>query len=248
MPRVAVVAVKWWTLMLAGPVAWTIPAIVVVVVGALGGFFYFPLGFETWGGGFEIIWPLPVPWVIAPFFTLALMMAVNRFSGRGGGSGGCVVLGYLENALRLNLPLPEFLVAAQISERGRTAREIAALRQRLKSGESVALAVQASVPGIPQEVVAQISAAEANGTLQQTFSRMEEEELRRFQNDLGGGGEDERSLFLRFYLPCVVSTLFILSLSWMIFVLPKFREIFKDFRDGIAGGRKGHGDLPFHWR
>ena len=95
---------------------------------------------------------------------------------------GMTVLGYVETAVRLNLPLNEYLLAAQRSERGRTAQRLDALRFQLAGGTSVGAAIAGAVPEIPPRVTAAIIAAEPLGQLQVTLTRLSRKDAARRRN------------------------------------------------------------------
>src|SRR5438046_1417003 len=75
------------------------------------------------------------------------------------------ILSYLEQAVRLNLPLPRMIYAAQLGERGRTALRLAALRQQLEEGYSLGVALQSAVPESDRRAVAKLDASERLGRL-----------------------------------------------------------------------------------
>src|SRR3954462_2218545 len=58
------------------------------------------------------------------------------------------VLSYVEQAVRLNLPLPRMLNAAQRSEHGRLASRLGEFRKRLEDAYPLGAALQTTIPEI----------------------------------------------------------------------------------------------------
>jgi type II secretory pathway component PulF len=162
---------------------------------------------------------------LGPALTLFLIFIVHRNLTVRRERCALVILGYLENAIRLNLPLDQFLYAAQESEYGKTQMRLHALRIRLAGGDSIASALQAAIPELSASTAAFIRQEESVGQLQPAITRL----LHRARNERPTPAEDN-SHFYRFYLVIVVTALLIVFTGLMIFVIPKFRDIFRDFR------------------
>ena len=137
---------------------------------------------------------------------------------------GHAVLAYLEQATRLNLPIPAMLRAAEHSEGIRTAHTLRRLRAELEAGHSVHDALGEAVRGLPPRTVGLIGSAERSGRLPDALARLAREGVTRFS-----GGRPGTELFLRWYPPTVILLVgFVVSCVY-VFVLPKFFEIFNDF-------------------
>jgi type II secretory pathway component PulF len=135
------------------------------------------------------------------------------------------VLGYLEHAVRLNLPLTPFLAAAQESERGTARRQLAHLQDALQSGLPLNIALAQAVPYLPPDVLSTLAAAEPIGQLQPTLTRLvAAQRVRPIVDDA------ERIPYQRFYPLGLLLILTGMVGFFSIFVMPKFREIFKDFK------------------
>jgi type II secretory pathway component PulF len=136
---------------------------------------------------------------------------------------GQVVLAHLGQATSLSLPLPAMLRAAAESEPRGTARRLRRVATQLEDGHPLAVALQKTMPELPARVVSLVGAGEANGTLPQTIESVLDrraEELRRQNTSFAGiGGAIGSVLFL------AASAIQVL----MVFVVPKFEMIFRDF-------------------
>jgi type II secretory pathway component PulF len=133
-------------------------------------------------------------------------------------------IAYLEQAVRLNLPLARMLYAAQRGERGMLGMRLAALRQLLEDGYPIGAALEVAVPEVGEREAALIEASERIGRLPQALHAIVAEQsadaARRQANDI---------TFYRTY-PFVMAVMISSVLAMvMIFVMPKFETIFRDF-------------------
>jgi type II secretory pathway component PulF len=139
------------------------------------------------------------------------------------------LLAYLEQAVRLNLPLPRMLWAAQRSEPGKLSRQLRALRQRLEEGLPIGAAVHASVPELTARASSLIEVGERIGRLPQALSRLVREEASAARRDVA------TVWFYRAY-PVVMALVLATVLSMLlVFVIPKFEMIFRDFNIQLPG-------------
>jgi len=139
-----------------------------------------------------------------------------------------LVLGYVEHAVRLNLPLVPFLAAAQRSERFATARRLRQVREHLVRGSALADALVDGVPELPPRAAALIVAGERNGEVGLALSRLIAEDSNRV-DDVAG----ENRIMHRVYIALLFLALLSISVGMLVFVVPKFREIFRDFRTDL---------------
>ncbi|HEY8668606.1 MAG TPA: type II secretion system F family protein [Tepidisphaeraceae bacterium] len=133
------------------------------------------------------------------------------------------VLSYLEQVMRLNLPLPALLIAAEESEPKKTARRIAALRDLLMQGLPAAEALDHALPELTSRARAMLYRGEALGQLPRMLGRLIEED----QPEKGRDVVDES--FYRVYPAAMVVMMGLVVAMIMIFVMPKFEDIFRDF-------------------
>jgi type II secretory pathway component PulF len=132
-------------------------------------------------------------------------------------------LGYLQQAIRLNLPLHRILSAAERSESGRLRKELFLLRASLEAGEPLAAALTKAFPAMPPRTAGLIEYAEHIGRLPQTMDRLIHEELRESRS----GREDD--VLMKWYPPLLLLvTNGVLGIVG-IFAVPKLEGIFRDF-------------------
>ncbi len=160
-----------------------------------------------------------------PVFGLFTMMMLARLVAQQRRQRSVSIVGYLEQAARLNLPLGEMLLAAERSECGGTARRLRAIRQAVESGMPVGEALEHYAPEVAGRDYQEISVAERMGQLSAGLSRVHQRSLTRFRLDanepaggMGGGYGIVIAVFLLLLLGAVTT-----------FILPKYVEIFDDF-------------------
>jgi len=158
--------------------------------------------------------------VLSLFLAFSFYQVLSVFAKR----RGMMVLSYLETAIRLNLPIDPYLSAAERSERGVTADRLRSLRNFLAAGYPIGPSLAAAVPEIPARITSSITAAESLGQIQVTLSRAVEQDAKRRDHHL------ERRAFYRFYPIVLLGVVMLVVTGFSIFILPKFREIFKDFK------------------
>jgi type IV pilus assembly protein PilC len=134
-----------------------------------------------------------------------------------------VILSYLEQAVRLNLPLPRMIWAAQRSERGKAGYRLAMFRQRLEDGVPIAYALEMSAPEVPERHIMLLAAAERVGRLPHALSRLVDEISTKSRADVLD------VMFYRMYPPLMTLAVSLVVAMVGIFVMPKFYAIFQDF-------------------
>ncbi|MEM7624052.1 MAG: type II secretion system F family protein [Planctomycetota bacterium] len=167
----------------------------------------------------------PIGGVASPVVVLFCMLMVAKLVRRQRERRGFTAVGYLEQAARLNLPLPETLRAAELSERGGTAKSLSDLRRALEAGMPVGEALERYLPEVPERDQREIAVGERIGRLAPTLSRVHRRTLRRLRGEQGDTDE-----MLGWSYGAIVSTIALLLLgliTWLI--LPKYIEIFEDF-------------------
>lgn len=183
------------------PVIWIIPCLLLTLV--IGVFF---------------------GWIAAPIAALFIAFSADRIARQRRAMRARNVLAYVAHAIQLNLPLDPFLAAAEASERGAARTQIATLRIALQSGLPVHLALESVIPDLPHGLTASLAAAEPIGQLQPALASLVEEQEPTDPSD------DSRIPYQRFYPLTLLLAITSILIFTTTFVLPKFREIFKDFR------------------
>ncbi len=186
---------------------WTVVAVVALAV--VGG--CLALGLAPLFG-----WLSPV---IVTFLVFLIAQVIRTFRRR----RGMMALSYLEQAVRLNLPLPRMIYAAERSEARGLARRLGRLRHQLMDGHSVADALADAVPEIPARPLATVGAAERVGRLQQGLRRVLDEDRALAARMIG------RVHVYRAYPLVMLLMIAAMTTLISIFVMPKYEQIFQDF-------------------
>ena len=199
---------------------------------------------EQW----SIFLPLWVGWFLLPCGILLFMYSIHRASSAARKRNGELIVGHLETAVRLNLPLSPFLLAAERSEKGRPREQLRLLRTLLESGMPVWAALW-KVPDMPEDVAARVAAFEPIGQLRLALGTT----VQRQRSQEADQAWDSRTPVYRFYGAFLILALVVLIAWFMIRILPMFREIFKDQKTALpwitelfffSGGGLGNGYLP----
>jgi type II secretory pathway component PulF len=163
--------------------------------------------------------------MLIPLFIGALMLFLlwTIFATVARRRRASVVLNYIEQAVRLNLPLPRVVQALAESEGGRFSRDLEEARIRLEQGESLATVLEV-IPKIPPRIIGLVAAAERTGRLPQVMSRMMEQRRNAISRGLG------YMPIYRMYPLVLALTLVSVASLWMIYVVPRFEQIFRDFK------------------
>jgi len=164
----------------------------------------------------------PLLALVSPVLIMIFFPELAGMSTRVRRQRGTMILSYLEQAVRLNLPLPGMLSAARQSEHGVMALRLLKLQTMLETGASVETALRLDAPEVNRRVVSLIGAAERSGQLPQALARVIDEEQESPE-------QAERSAFGRWYPLMMTLVLLGIMTTIMIYVVPKFEEIFKDF-------------------
>jgi type II secretory pathway component PulF len=158
--------------------------------------------------------------------VLVSVAAVLRSVRRG---QAMAVLAYLEQAVRLNLPLPDLLTAAALAERGALRRRLMTLRHRLETGEPIGDGLARSLSGLPYRTVAMVQAAERSGCLAQVLRRVVDQERSARRADSAARTDSSSVLFFRWYPLVLALSVSLACFLFGTFVAPKYMQLFKDF-------------------
>ena len=170
------------------------------------------------GAGFAPIFGWLSPLVVVFLFFLGLQITRTLRRRR-----GLMALSYVEQAVRLNLPLPRMLEAAERSESSRLRRRLERVRYRLAQGFPVAQALSDGVPEISTRRVAVVHASETVGRLREGLRRVLDEERAAAARRIG-----RMDVYRTYPMLMILAIAAMISLI-AIFVMPKYEQIFKDF-------------------
>jgi type IV pilus assembly protein PilC len=135
------------------------------------------------------------------------------------------VLGYVEQAVQLNLPLPRIFAALaenDFTASNRYGRQLIEARQALEAGAPLAIALS-QFPQMPPRILDLIATAERIGRLPQVLSRVMHQRRTRLARI------SNVDPFYRTYACLVLAMLIAVTAMLMIFVVPKYEQIFQDF-------------------
>jgi type IV pilus assembly protein PilC len=189
-----------------GLIGWAM--LVLILLGLFGGALYF-LGISP-----------PIPYLPFCFALMVAAVAHARATARKRRIND--ILAYLEQAVRLNLPLPAMLGAAARNESRLTARRLDRLRTQLEQGGTLAASLAEAVPEMPEITLQKVAAAEHLGQLQPTLARLT-------ARHGPSAAPPEQVAFYKAYPPAMLLVLAIVVGIIVMFVMPKFEAIFRDF-------------------
>jgi type II secretory pathway component PulF len=134
------------------------------------------------------------------------------------------VLSSLEQAVRLNMPLPKMVRAIGAGDlgRGKFSRDMLLAADSIEHGVPVACVLSA-LPRMPQRIIDLVAAAERVGRLPQVLTRLVEQRRSAISRSLASRSFD-------FVYPLLLFPIFVGVLSFLVVkVLPKFEQICRDF-------------------
>ena len=195
-----------------------------IIVGVLIALAWLALGAITLVVATGIARVICPPAIVPGLLVMLLIIMSLPYAGRAiRGRRIAGLLGYLEQAMRLNLPLPQMLYAAQKSESGRMVQRLEELRSSLQAGAPLSMAL-CRIPEIPDRTRQLLAAAERTGQLPAMLRRMLDEEEHRQRSD----DASDRSFMCAYLGAYPLIAVGIVSML-LVFVMPKFERIFKDF-------------------
>src|SRR5688572_9077926 len=109
---------------------------------------------------------------LAAVAMLALLPLLVRMAQTLRRRRAAAAIAYLEQAVRLNLPLSRMLYAAQHGERGRIVERLGMLRQLLEDGYPIGAAIEVAIPEVAERDAALIEASERIGRLPQALHQI----------------------------------------------------------------------------
>ena len=193
-------------------------------------FFAFVIGtlgvYLTWA---LIVGELPVagPAAILFFSALLAMLAwasgLTRLYSASSRDHASLVLTYVEQAVRLNLPLPRMLQAAEASEQGALSHQLHQVLARLEMGDSITSSLKNAGPGTPARTLAMLGAAEQIGQIGPELHRQVRAAQQRPRQNIS-----ERSFVASYPFGMTIVIVFVVSIM-VTFVVPKYLRILRDF-------------------
>jgi type IV pilus assembly protein PilC len=186
--------------------------VIVIVIGIV------LIGFAAWE-----FWPAAAPVLIYGLVFGAIIMAAwSRAARLIRRRRMLMILGNVEKATQLNLPLSRMILAAAEGETGKSRARLIALHDHLDRGESLDDALISAVPEIPRHVARAVGAGHRLGCLPQVLESL----IRRRRENEGA----YYNIGMYWTYLCVFLGIFIGAVSlFMIVVIPKFQGIFHDF-------------------
>jgi len=137
---------------------------------------------------------------------------------------GAAILSYIEQAVRINLPLPRVLRAAAGSETGKTAHRLVAVCEILEAGAPLDIALETQVPELSARAVKLVGAGERLGCLPAVMrSLLAMQRKDRPRSFSAGAFSVTYSLIMLMFISCVICL-------YAILIMPKFQQIMSDFK------------------
>ena len=134
-----------------------------------------------------------------------------------------LVLSYCEQGARLHAPLPDFLRAVAMNESRGMSRRLVAIAETLEATAPLGSAIASELPELPPRAGELLRAAEWRSTLRPTLARLIREE------QPVNADEAARGPIGGAYLAIMMLALALPANMILIFVAPKFADIFRDF-------------------
>lgn len=174
----------------------------------------------------------PATGYLSPLLALLLLVTLAMLARNIRRGRALVALDYIDQAVRLNLPLPQMLRAAEASEQGVLRRRLARLRDQLEDGAPVAAAVQEALPGLPPRAIALVQSGERLGRLPHALRRAARQER---TTPINGSTQ---AIFLRWYPVAMLTAIALVAAIVVTFVIPKYIQILRDFQVPIPAATR----------
>ncbi|MDB5325632.1 MAG: type secretion system family protein [Phycisphaerales bacterium] len=134
-----------------------------------------------------------------------------------------LVLGHLASAIQLSMPLSMYLRSAARGEQRLPRKRLLQLASDLDAGDSISGALADAAGELPPLVLDRVAAAEQSFSLTHALGDILERERRRTAEPAPGVPS-------RAYAAIVLATMTLVTWLILIFVMPKFAQIFADFK------------------
>ncbi len=149
-------------------------------------------------------------------FSLAMTWLRRRTASR-------IVIGQISTVVRQNLPLATGLALAAESERGAARTNLRRISRFMAQGFSLSEAIRYGFPDCPSLPLSLIIAGERAGQLPAALEQAEQHLIDRAQR------HDRIDISVWPYLMIIMLFMSLIVAGIMVTVIPKFKEIFKDF-------------------
>jgi len=153
-----------------------------------------------------------------------MSMIVSRAVAANRRARAMLVLEYIEQAVRLGMPVPEMLRASALAERWPIRKRLERLAAAVEGGAPLSEAMRLNVPEMPRRAVGMVGAGSRTNSLVPTLARLVAQEREHLGRDVF------RGVFQRIYLLLTLLLVCGGIMMLAVFVLPKFEQICKDFR------------------
>ncbi len=157
--------------------------------------------------------------LLGPLAGFAVAHAVKRTRYR----RDLAALGYVEQSVRLNLPLTRMLPAIAASEHGALAMNIRRIEDDIESGLNLSEALHAHLRSLPPEVHGAIAAGEISGCLGRQLTRVIEQQRQEVRRQ-----QSKEPLAIIYPLLVLISLIAALG-AVSAFILPRYEKIYEDF-------------------
>lgn len=134
-----------------------------------------------------------------------------------------VVISQIGNVVWQKLPLAQGVLTAAESERGMASTTLRRIARALADGRTLSEAIQQGWPGCPGLVLSLVIAGERAGQLPMALDQAEQYLIQRARR------RDKIDAPVMPYAVVVVAATFLMTAGIMVAIIPKFKEIFKDF-------------------
>jgi type II secretory pathway component PulF len=192
---------------------------VVAVIWALAALFALMLAIAL-----LFILDLPFFRILGPIMLIPVGFIVIQLIGSIRRRREAVAMAYIRQAVRLNLPLAPMVRAAAKAEGRVLRRRLNQLADHLEAGCDLDRALTQSLPEASARTVGMMGAAQRLGRLPQALDRLLLTQQRAIGQDRGAG------FFYKAYpLTLLMVVAWVVNLL-MVFVMPKFKQIMRDFR------------------
>lgn len=133
------------------------------------------------------------------------------------------VLWHVQSATHLAVPLSPYLRSAANSENRFLRRRLKSVADVLESGAPIAAALASAAPELDNRTISLILLGETTHRLPEMFARIQMQRAASAQSA-------RTNSMLRWYVPIMICAVFLCAGLMVVFVIPKFERILRDFK------------------